>query len=332
MAKSKNKATKPTQNINTKHEKLTKKQIFSRIFRNTRKNILRNKWLSLATIIVVTITFTIATLFLALTVISSRTISVFEQKAPIIIYFENDTEEKLIQDVKKQIEDTGLVSEVDYLDKEQALERYKSYYDEYPTLVESSTTEDVLPTLLVKPKSIENMPELSDICNDIKSNTSEINDIWYFKDVVDTLRGISKVIKIGGAILVVSLSLMSIVLILIAIGFNINSHRKEIEVMNLIGSTDFYIKIPFLLEGMFYGISGSLIAVITILVLWYGSIFLMRDNNLFVLVSGLFTDIQMTYLKEFNIIFLLTLILSEILAGSLIGFLSSQLAIRKYLK
>jgi cell division transport system permease protein len=303
-----------------------------RILDATKKNIVRNKWLSVATIIVIFITFAIASIFAALVIMSSKAISTFEKRAPIQIFFEDTATEEDVESVQSILEQTGLVEEFIFVDKEEGLERYKQTYSDYEELVESSTTDDVLLTLQVRAKSIDDMPQLKEYCEQIKEDQSYINDVWYFKDIVDTLRGISKVINIGGSVLVLALSLMSVILILITIGFNINAHKKEIEVMQLIGSTDSYIKLPFLIEGTFYGLVGSFISAFVLLTIWYVSIYILKSNELYILISGIFNEIDMNFLKDFNIVFVLGTLGAETFIGGIIGYISSSLAIKKYLK
>lgn len=305
---------------------------FKRLMESTRQHISRNKWLSVATITVILITFVIATLFVALLVVSSRTINEFEKRAQIIIFFQSHTEESEIESVKSVLLNTGLLSSIEYISEDQAVEIYKGYYQDYPTLIESVTTDDVLPSLELRATRVEDMPQLKEFCDSLANQNSSIDSVMYFKDLVETLRGISKVINIGGAVLLSALAAMSIVLILITIGFNINAHRHEIEVMQLIGSPDGFIRIPFLLEGTIYGIIGSALATIALFILWYGVIYLLKGNDLFLFISQTFNDVSMPYMIELDPIFITGTLLAEITIGAIIGYISSSIALWKYLK
>lgn len=303
-----------------------------RILKTTRQHIARNKWLSIASVIVITLTFMIATTFIALVVISNRTVGTFEKKAQIIVFFQNDTVEEDIFAVRDTLEENDILESIDYISKEQALEIYKEDFEDDPTLVESVTSEALPPSLNLRVKDIEDIPEIIRVVTEMQEENEEIEEIMYFKDVIDSLRSISRVIRVGGITLVVALTAISIMLILITIGFNINAHKHEIEVMQLVGSTDTYIRMPFLLEGAIYGMIGAGLAITILMVLWYSGIYLLRQGDMFFFVSQTFQDIDMPYLKELDLVFISGVMLAEIAIGALVGFISSSLAIWKYLK
>ncbi len=306
--------------------------IIKRIITNTKKNIVRNKWLSLATILVVYLTFIIASSIIALAIVSGKTVSAFERKAQIILFFNTQTPEEEIFSVKETLENSDLIENVEYVSQEEALEIYKRDFEDDPTLVDSITADALPPSIGLRVYKIEDMDEVLGIVDSIREEVESIEDVMYFQDVIDTLEDISQIINRGGIAIVVALSGISIILILIAISFNINSHKHEIDTMQLVGSTRSYIRIPYLLEGTFYGFAGSTLAIISMLVVWYGVIAVLRDSELFYFISQTFTEIGTPYLKDLDLGFISKIVLSEISAGTLIGFFSSSIAIWKQLK
>lgn len=309
-----------------------KKTVLKRILKNTKKNIVRNKWLSVATVFVVFLTFIIASSIIALAVLSKKTVTTFEKKAQIIVFFQNDTEEDVIDTVKQSIENTDLTEGIEYVSQEEALEIYRSDFEDDPTLVDSITADALPPSLNVRVSKIEDMDEVLEKINEIKDGNEAIEDVMYFQDVIDTLEDLSRIINVGGIGVVIVLSLISISLILITISFNIDSHHQEIETMKLIGSTASYIRVPFLLEGAFYGFVGSLIASTIIFIVWYGMIAIIKDSDIYYFISQTFSEIGAPYLKQIDVVFMIKVLLAEITAGTLIGFASSSLAIWRHLK
>jgi cell division transport system permease protein len=305
---------------------------FKRILSATRKHIVRNKWLSIASTIVIALTFIIATSLIGLVLISSRTISSFEKKAQVMVFFQPDTAEEDIREVQKVIENTNLTEDIEYISKDQALEIYKQDFEDDPELVESVTADSLPPSLGIRAKSAEDIPDIIKTAQNLKEENNYIDEVMYFQDVIDTLRSISSGIRIGGTILIGALSTISIVLILITIGFNINAHKHEIEVMQLVGSTDSYIKTPFLLEGAAYGFIGSTVSTIILIIIWYAMIYPLKNNDLFFFFASIFKDINMEYLLTINPAFIAGIIGLESIIGTLIGLMSSSIAIWKYLK
>lgn len=309
-----------------------KVNITKRILVTTKKHISRNRWLSLASVIVIALTFMIVTLFTGLIVISQRTISTLEQKAQIIVFFLPDTLEEEILVVQNELKNNSLIESIEYTSKEEALDVYKKDFSDDPTLVESITSDALPPSLDIRAKNIEDISEIIRVLEEMKASNENIEEIMYFKDVVESLRSISQVIRVGGAAIVIALSATTVLLILITIGFNINAHKHEIEVMQLVGSTDGYIRMPFLLEGAFYGMVGAAISIALLLSIWYLGIYALKQGDMYFFFAQTFSDIDMPYLKEFNAVFVLTIVGGEIFFGAVIGYLSSLLATWKYLK
>lgn len=303
-----------------------------RILAATKKHIMRNRWLSVASVIVIALTFMIATTFTAIVIVSQRTIKTLEQKAQIIVFFVPDTAEEDILTVRDELETNPAISSIEYTTKEEALADYKESFSDDPALVESITSDALPPSLDIRATTLDDIPDIIRTLNDLKESNSNIEEIMYFEDVIDSLRSISRVIRIGGSVLVGSLFATTVLLILITIGFNINAHKHEIEVMQLVGSTDRYIRTPFLLEGAFYGTVGAGISIFLLLGLWYLGIHFLKQGDMFVFVSQTFTDIDMPYLKEFDWRFVGITVAGEVAIGIITGYLSSLLATWRYLK
>ncbi|MFH1547406.1 MAG: permease-like cell division protein FtsX [bacterium] len=124
-----------------------KMTVFKRIIRNTKKNIVRNKWMSVATILVVFLTFVIASSVVSLAVLSSKTVRSFERKAQIIIFFKTDATEEMISEVQDRVENFSLIESVEYVSQEEALEIYQQDFEDDPTLVDSITADALPPSL-----------------------------------------------------------------------------------------------------------------------------------------------------------------------------------------
>ncbi len=264
--------------------------------------------------------------------ISSKTINYFGKSAQIIVFFKNNTEKKEIDRVQSSLEKSGLLESIKYISETQAIQIYKDFYHDYPSLTQSVTTEDVFPSLEIRGRSVTDIPKIKELAEAIAKENPNIDSIMYFKDLVQKLKGISNAITVGGGILLVALSTMSVMLILITIGFNINAHKHEIEVMHLIGSSDSYIKTPFLLEGVFYGVVGSTISITILLIIWYLSMSVIRSSEIFLFISPTFANINMSYLLHPNILFIIIILFTEVIIGAIIGYISSTAALWKYLK
>lgn len=125
--------------------------------------------------------------------------------------------------------------------------------------------------------------------------------------------------------------IVTIALIRVTIGFNIKLHQEEIEIMHLVGSSDKFIRTPFLLEGTFYGLIGGLVASLIILIPWYSIVIYTQGTDFAFWINQLLVDFNLPFLVQFNLAFILIYFLIHLIIGSTIGFLSSYSAVRKYL-
>ena len=304
----------------------------TRIITVTKKNIKRNKWLTVSTILVATIVFTLTSVFVCISILLSKTIDYYEQRAQVIVFFKKGTSEEEIIKFKEQIDNTKLIEEINYVSQEEALEIYKQDFADDPDLISTVTADSLPASLEIRAKDIDSLITVIDSINKVKETNPNVDDVMYFEDVVNNIKTLSRIINIGGTILTVTMIIVTIALIRVTIGFNIKVHQEEIEIMHLVGSSDKFIKTPFLLEGTFYGLAGGFLASLIILIPWYATNIYSSGTDFSIWITQMFKDINLEYILKPNFTFILVFILIHIIIGSLIGFLSSLSSVKKYLK
>ncbi|HOV34924.1 MAG TPA: permease-like cell division protein FtsX [Candidatus Dojkabacteria bacterium] len=304
----------------------------TRIITVTKKNIKRNKWLTVSTILVATIVFTLTSVFVCISILLSKTIDYYEQRAQVIVFFKKGTSEEEIIKFKEQIDNTKLIEEINYVSQEEALEIYKQDFADDPDLISTVTADSLPASLEIRAKDIDSLITVIDSINKVKETNPNVDDVMYFEDVVNNIKTLSRIINIGGTILTVTMIIVTIALIRVTIGFNIKVHQEEIEIMHLVGSSDKFIKTPFLLEGTFYGLAGGFLASLIILIPWYATNIYSSGTDFSIWITQMFKDINLEYVLKPNFTFILVFILVHIIIGSLIGFLSSLSSVKKYLK
>jgi cell division transport system permease protein len=303
-----------------------------KIFVTAKKNIKRNKWLSLSTIFVSTVVLAISSFFISTAIFAQRGVKYYEQKAQVIIFFKKDTLESDILLLRDKLFDPELIEGIDYVSQEDALEIYKEDFADNPDLISTVTADSLPPSLEIRAKDIDSLLTIIETINVEKETNVYIDEVLYFKDVVDNLKALSKIIGIGSLILISALFLITFSLIRVTIGFNINAHRDEIQIMHLVGGTDKFIKVPFILEGCFYGLAGGLLAATIIIVPWYIVIYYTQNTDFAFWVNQLLTDLNFGFLRDFNILFILIYYIVHMLAGGILGVVSSFSAVKRYLE
>ncbi len=301
-----------------------------RILKYTYQHIVRNGWLSFASIAIMTLTFFVISIF-SFTVYSVNVIlHYYESKSQIIVFFNPNAPISYIQSVKKDIIDTGKASNIKYVSKQQAFTNFeKVLKTQNPQLANAVDLNALPPSYEISTTSLSNLEDIANILYKVKAQSKgEINNILYFKSVVQFLKKAVSIITSIGIGLIIFLSIISFVIIIITIAITINSHSDDIEIMKLVGATDTYVSGPFIIEGAFYGIIGVFISSI-ILYLIYLVISTSYRKSVLLPILSFFQGIP---IPQYSILLLLEIIGIEIFIGIVIGAISSFIAISRYLK
>jgi cell division transport system permease protein len=301
-----------------------------RILKYTYQHIVRNGWLSFASIAIMTLTFFVISIF-SFTVYSVNVIlHYYESKSQIIVFFNPNAPISYIQSVKKDIIDTGKASNIKYVSKQQAFTNFeKVLKTQNPQLANAVDLNALPPSYEISTTSLSNLEDIANILYKVKAQSKgEINNILYFKSVVQFLKKAVSIITSIGIGLIIFLSIISFVIIIITIAITINSHSEDIEIMKLVGATDTYVSGPFIIEGAFYGIIGVFISSI-ILYLIYLVISTSYRKSVLLPILSFFQGIP---IPQYSILLLLEIIGIEIFIGIVIGAISSFIAISRYLK
>lgn len=305
--------------------------ISDKILNTAKKNVKRNKWLSLSTIFVSTIVLAISSFFISTAIFGQKAVTYYEKKAQVIIFFKKDTTEANILSLRDKLFDPELVDGIDYITQEDALAIYKEDFADNPDLLSTVTADSLPPSLEIRAKDVDSLMLIIEDINTEKETNAFIDEVMYFKDVVENLKTLSRIISVGSIVLMSGLLIITFSLIRITIGFNINAHGDEIQIMHLVGSTDKFIKLPFILEGFFYGLAGGVLAASLIIIPWYAVIYYTQNTDFAFWTNQLLTDFNLSFLKSFNIAFILIYYIIHMVAGGLLGIVSSFSAVKRYL-
>ncbi|OLS03050.1 permease-like cell division protein FtsX [Tissierella creatinophila] len=291
-------------------------RIIKSTFRQSFKSMWRNRGMGLASISSISAVLIILGFVLVLIMsINALVVDVQSKFDEVEIFLKEDiTEEnkKLIEDFAQN--EDGIKS-IEYISQEKALEILKKDWGEEADLLEGVTT---LPdSYKIKIIDIQNTDKIVEKINDIEG----IDKIKYHKDIIDKLKVFAKYIRFGGIIVIAVLIAISVFIISNTIKLTVASRRREIGIMKYIGATNSYIKTPFVLEGVLFGIVAAIMSIL-IVYFGYGYLFDLINGKLSVLYSIMLVPPE-TILKDISIMFLVI--------GSGIGALGSIISMKKYL-
>lgn len=280
------------------------------------KHIRRHPYQSMTAIFIIMITFFAITVFAFIILGSSIIVNYLESRLEVVAFFKDDVKQADINSLENLLKQTGTIANMKFVSKKDALSKYKEQNKDDPVLLEL-VTEDILPASLeISTVKIQDLPSVAE---KLKSSPI-VSLVRYPKDVVSTLTNWINAIEIIGFGLIILLTAESIFIIITIIGFKISQKKEEIEIMKLLSATNWYIRWPFILEGIFYGFIGTVLGwTIATLGLLYAAPYLqpfLKDIPVFPLSAA----------------FLLKLLIGEILVASAIGMFAGSIAVLRYLK
>lgn len=281
-----------------------------------RRNISRTPFQALAAIMVMFLTFFVLLAFLLLAFGSQTLLRHFETKPQVIAFFKEGTTEQDVLVIENALDQESKVEKTKYVSKEEALQIYRQRNKNDPALLELVTA-NILPASLEI--STKNPEDLSPVAELLKREPV-VSEVIVPEDVVQTLTSITRIIRMVGGTLTIFLMIFATLVILMIIGFKIRLRRGEIETMRLLGASHSFIRNPFILEGIFYGVGGAISAwTMVYVLLWYFTPFL----------QGYLGEVK---ILPVNPILMLTLLLLTVTLACLVGALGSVGATRRYLK
>ncbi len=218
-------------------------------------SIRRSPYQALVAILTMTVTFAVLyslTLFFTGTQIVLRH---YESKPQIIAFFQIDATDEQISTAEKSMQDKPYVSEVNVTTKDEALEIYSQEFRESPLLLELVTA-DILPAS-IEVSSTE-LQDLGQVKTDL-DGLAGIENVQYQESVIDTLRTWTGTTRLIGVIAGAVFIILSFLVIMVIIGMRVSMQKRTIGIMRLLGASKWYVKRPFMYEGMIYGFLGALV-------------------------------------------------------------------------
>lgn len=285
-----------------------------------KQNLQRERLLFLSNVFVMTITFLLLGIFITVVVMTQSFVKNLEQQAQVTLFFKDDFPEAKILELRNQITSDDRVLEVKYISKNDAFDLFKEINKNEPVLLESISPEILPASLEVRTKDIDDLTPLSEEYQTYDG----IEEIKFFKDVIDRFRYWSNVIYLGGLALVLIFFTISYTVVLVTLRTVINSKGRELEIMKLVGASDNYVKRPLIFQGLFLSGISSLIA---------GSVFVLFSAV--VQFTGFYTGgLSLAFLSGFNIspvVYTLVLAFCILVSGLSLGYIGSWSAIKRYL-
>ncbi len=291
-------------------------------------SIRRTPYQSLAAFLILFFTLLVSTvLFVSLSFLYGL-LGYVETRPQVSVYFQTTTSENQIFKIRNELMNSGKIQSIKYVSKQDAFKIYKQLNKDNPLLLEMVSS-DILPASLeIFAKQPSSLPE---IANYLKKQPG-VDEVNFQKDILERLLSLTNILRKATVAFFAFLMILSILVLTTTTLFKIALRKDEIELLRLLGASNFYIKKPFLGEAIFFGLLtsvGSFIIIIT-------SLFSLKPffSSYLSGIANLTLPTPFFHLTVWpiNLPFLAITLLFSSFFGIVIAILATLLATQKYLK
>lgn len=296
---------------------------FLRIIRFSFQDIIRNVWLSVATITILCLTLFSVNTLITVRVISASAVTVVKEKVNLSLYLNPDAKEEEILGLKARVANLDNVKSVQYISKQQALERFREKNISNPQVIQALRElgdNPLSPSLVISPANLEKTASLITALKRLDSDLIESRDFSDNAIILEKINYITNKVNQVGLLVISIFILTSLLVIYNTVKVAIYTHRKEIEIMRLVGASRPFIIAPYIVSAFVY----SLISVLLIITVFFPFLSLLQPY-LEVFFASYGVNILAYFIDNFWLVFGV-----QFLVLAAVNTLASLLAVRKY--
>lgn len=293
--------------------------MLGRNIRDAFHSVVRNFSLSLASITCILITLLIVSISIILSAVVNNFTNNVKKDLTIVVFLDRDITEERTAEIKNELKAISNIDTIEFRSKTEIAKSMMEQYETYKDILKDYDEKD-LPlqdTYLIKVKEVEKIGDTAKKIDTILN----VESVQYGAGMVEQLVDIFQAVKYVSIGVVLALIIVTIFLISNTIKITIFSRRKEIEIMRLVGASNLNIKIPFLFEGLFLGLFGSIIPILATI---YGYTALYNQLGGYISVK----TIQL--IKPTPFVYYVSI--SLLIISAIVGALGSAKAVKKHLK
>lgn len=227
--------------------------------------ILRNRGMSVASIFsILAMLFILGIFFVIVVNLNLFTEVVKQDYDQIEVYLKDEVTFEQAETMMNQIADFDGAKDVSYRSKDDAMEIMKERWGENAYLLDSIGDNPLPASILISVESLEQAEEVSTLAADIDG----VEDVQYFKETVEKLTKVTNFLQMGAVVVMIFLIIVSVVVVSNTIKLTVFARAKEIKIMKYVGATNWFIRGPFMAEGIIIGIFAAIISTIMVTLLY----------------------------------------------------------------
>ena len=276
----------------------------------------RNNWMSVASIGTVAVSLFIFGMFLMMVMNMNKLAENMESQVQINVYLLDKVDREQARDIEKDLKEIEGVESVGFVTKDEAMERFKDRLGDQKTLLDALDETNPLPDSFEV--TVTN-PDLVKTAAEKMEKLDGVECAKYGQDVMEHLFEITRLLRIFGFTLMLVLAFATLFIISNTIRLTVFARRKEIAIMKYVGATDWFIRWPFVMEGMVLGLFGSIIAAMVLRTAYTAMAEKVYETLAF-----------FPLIPEQPFLTYITIIV--VISGMVVGAIGSAVSIKKFLK
>jgi cell division transport system permease protein len=241
---------------------------FARVVKFSLQDIFRNIWLSLVTVMILILSLFTVNMLLVVKVIGQTAVAAIQEKIDINLFLKPEASEDEILALKTKVSNLPEVKEVNYISKKQALEKFKEKHKDNPEILAALRelgTNPLTPSLVIKPKRLEDFDNLINRLNAFDDEIIESRNFTNYKLLLNKINSITDKVSRAGMLLAAIFIFITLLVVYNAVRVAIYTHRREIMIMRLVGASRAFIQMPYLMSSIIY----TLIGVLAVMLIFY---------------------------------------------------------------
>ena len=279
-------------------------------------SMIRNRWMTFASIGTVTVSLFVLGVFMMLVVNLTKMASELESQVQIAVYLNDALTEEGRAEVEQMMRDMKNISKIEYIPREQAIQRLEERLGDHKYILEALGDSNPLPNsyevTVKKPEAVQSTAAaIADLYG--------VDEAKYGQDVASHLFDMTRLVRVFGFLLMFLLAGATIFIISNTIRLTVFARRKEIAIMKYVGATDWFIRIPFILEGIALGFIGGGLAALAL------------RSFYSVMAAKIYSTLTFFPLvPQYPFVNYLTIVM--IVSGMIVGIIGSTISLKRFLE
>lgn len=284
--------------------------------RETLISLKRHNWMSIASISTVAVSLFVLGIFMILVLNMNRMASFLESQVQISVYLKDDLSKEDIRGIGDDIRGLQGIDTVAFISRSDAEKRLRERLGEQAYLLDALGDQNPLPDSY---EVTVRDPSMVETTAQAIAEFSGVEQTKYGQDVVEHLFDITRLIRIFGLVLMLLLAGATLFIISNTIRLTVFARRKEVAIMKYVGATDWFIRWPFMLEGVVMGFAGGVIAAIALKLVYAAAAAKIYDTLAF-----------FPLIPEQPFMTIIGMLI--VISGMAIGALGSSISLKRFLK